>query len=148
MIELSCKFAWIHIFTRGTRWWCQNSNILTYWRLSRDCDVKYDVRYHKAAHKFIQMMLDIEWPNNSFDIKWEKEPNDIEWANVAYYIKWANVALISSEQMSLMISSEQSSQIILGEQMSPSGVSNCRMREDRVSNCRVEQMSIEQMSMC
>ena len=35
MIELSWKFSRIHfhIFIRGTRWWCQNSNILTYWRL-------------------------------------------------------------------------------------------------------------------
>ena len=33
MIELSWKFVWIHIFARGTRWWCQNYNILTYWRL-------------------------------------------------------------------------------------------------------------------
>ena len=33
MIKLSWKFVWIHIFARGTRWWCQNYNILTYWRL-------------------------------------------------------------------------------------------------------------------
>ena len=62
MIELSWKFVWvwIHIFTRGTRWWCQNSNILTYWKLRRDCDVKYDVRYHKTSQKFIQMMLECQ----------------------------------------------------------------------------------------
>ena len=58
MIELSWKFVWIHIFTRGTRWWCQNSYILTYWKLRRDFDVKYDVRYHKTAQKFIQMMIE------------------------------------------------------------------------------------------
>ena len=60
MIELSWKFVWIHIFTRGTRWWCQNSNILTYWKLRRDYDVKYGVRYHKTAQKFIQMMLECQ----------------------------------------------------------------------------------------
>ena len=25
MIELSWKLVWIHIFTQGTRWWCQNT---------------------------------------------------------------------------------------------------------------------------
>ena len=60
MIELSWKFVWIHIFTRGTRWWCQNSNILTYWKLRRDYDVKCDVRYQKTAQKFIQMMLECQ----------------------------------------------------------------------------------------
>ena len=60
MIELSWKFVRIHIFTRGTRWWCQNSNVLTYWRLRRDCVVKYDVRYHEIAQTFIQMMLECQ----------------------------------------------------------------------------------------
>ena len=40
MIWLSLKFIWVHIFIWGTRWWCQNSNILTFWKLRRDCDVK------------------------------------------------------------------------------------------------------------
>ena len=30
---------------------------LTFWRLRRDCDVKYDVRYHKIAQNFIQFMF-------------------------------------------------------------------------------------------
>ena len=58
MIELSWKFIRLHIFIRGTRWWCQNFNILTYWKLRRDFDVKYDVRYNKTAQKFIQMMIE------------------------------------------------------------------------------------------
>ena len=40
MIELSWKLVWVHIFTRGTRWWCQNTYILTWWRLKWYCDVK------------------------------------------------------------------------------------------------------------
>ena len=58
MIEMGYKFIRIHIFIRGTRWWCQNSNILIYWRLTHDCGVKYDVRYYKIAQNFIQMMLE------------------------------------------------------------------------------------------
>ena len=60
MIELSWKFVWIHIFTRGTWWWCQNSNILTYWKLRRDYDVKYDVRFYKSQKVFIEMMLEYQ----------------------------------------------------------------------------------------
>ena len=57
MIELSWKFVRIHIFTRETRGWCQNSNVLNYWRLRSDCDVKYEVRYHKKAQKFINTLF-------------------------------------------------------------------------------------------
>ena len=32
MIELSWKLVWLHIFTREMRWWCQNYDILTFWR--------------------------------------------------------------------------------------------------------------------
>ena len=49
MIELSWNFEWINIFTRKTRWWCQTSNILIWWRLRRGFDVKYDVRYLKNS---------------------------------------------------------------------------------------------------
>ena len=42
MIELSWKFVWVHISPE-----------------ERDyCDVKYDVRFHNIAEKFIQMILE------------------------------------------------------------------------------------------
>ena len=47
--------------------WCQNSNILTYWKPWKTyCDVKYDVRYHKTAQKFTQLleclqMIELTW---------------------------------------------------------------------------------------
>ena len=63
MIELSWKFAWIHIFARGTRWWCQNYNILTYWRLwlyiatsNMTSDI---IRQSKSPFKCYNVIFDI-----------------------------------------------------------------------------------------
>ena len=55
--RIELKICIIRIFARGTQWWYQNYNILTYWRLRLYCDVKYHAQYHKTAQKSIQMML-------------------------------------------------------------------------------------------